>query len=105
MFHYVAQTGQRLVRVSLQLADRPTLDGYWKFNTSLQEIQDFRDQLESLVQRALEGAVTGNKWWESFKHRIRDFAIKYGRQLNLDWTKLAKSLEDKLSQVVEAGIP
>ena len=32
---------------------------------------------------------------------IRDFAIKYGRQLNLDRTKMAKSLEDKLSRAVE----
>ena len=37
------------------------------------------------------GAVTGNKWWGSLKHRIRDFAIKYGCQLNLDRTKVAKS--------------
>ena len=47
------------------------------------------------------GAVTGNKWWGSLKHRIRDFATKYGCQLNLDRTKVTKSLEDKLSQVVE----
>ena len=32
---------------------------------------------------------------------IRDFALKYGHQLNLDRTKVAKSLEDKLSRVVE----
>ena len=59
-FHYVAQTDHRRVRVSLRLADRPSLVGYWKFNTSLLEIRDFWDQLESLVQPALVGAVTGN---------------------------------------------
>ena len=47
------------------------------------------------------GAVTGNKWWGSFKHRIRDFTIKYGCQLNLDRTKVAKSLENKLSLTVD----
>ena len=51
------------------------------------------------------GAITKNKWWGSLKYRIRDFAIKYGRQLNLDGTKMAKSLEDKLSRAVEVGIP
>ena len=40
----------------------------------------------------------------SLKCRIRDFAIKYGRQMNLDKAKVAKSLEDKLSWAVE-GIP
>ena len=91
MFHYEAWTDHRLVRVSLQLAEWPSLASYWKFNSSLLEIQDFQDRLESLVQRALVGAVTENKWWGSLKHRIRDFA------------KVAKSYEDKLSQMVEGG--
>ena len=59
-FHYVAQTDHRLVSVSLQLADRPSLAGCWKFNASLLGMWDFRDRLESLVQRSLVGAVTGN---------------------------------------------
>ena len=45
--------------------------------------------------------VTRNKWWGSLKYRIRDFTIKYNRQSNLDKTKKAKSLEDRLSQVME----
>ena len=87
----------------LRLANRPSLAGYWKFNTSLLEIRDFRDRLESLIQRALVGAVTGNRWWGSLKHRIRDFATKYGRQLNLDRTKEAKSIDDRLSRAVAGG--
>ena len=102
-FHLIAWTDHKLVRVSLRLANRPSLAGYWKFNTSLLEIRDFRDRLESLIQRALVGAVTGNKWWESLKHRIRDFATKYGRQLNLDRTAEAKSIDDRLSRAVAGG--
>ena len=49
------------------------------------------------------GAVTGNRWWVSLKHRIRDFATKYGRQLNLDRTKEAKSIYDRLSRAVAGG--
>ena len=49
------------------------------------------------------GAVTGNRWWGSLKHRIRDFATKYGRQLNLDRTKEAKSIDDRLSRAVAGG--
>ena len=77
-FHLIAWTDHKLIRVSLRLANRPSLAGYWKFNTSLLEIRDFRDRLESLIQRALVGVVTGNRWWVSLKHRIRDFATKYG---------------------------
>ena len=102
-FHLIAWTDHKLVRVSLRLANRPSLAGYWKFNTSLLEIRDFRDRLESLIQRALVGAVTGNRWWGSLKHRIRDFATKYGRQLNLDRTKEAKSIDDRLSRAVAGG--
>ena len=39
--HLIAWTDHKLVRVSLQLANRPGLAGYWKFNTFLQEIRDF----------------------------------------------------------------
>ena len=102
-FHLIAWTDHKLVRVSLQLANRPSLAGYWKFNTSLLEIQDFHDRLESLIQRALVGAVTRNRWWISLKYRIRDFATKYGRQLNLDKAKEAKSIEDRLSRAVAGG--
>ena len=99
----IAWTDHKLVRVSLRLANRPSLAGYWKFNTSLLEIRDFRERLESLIKRALMRGVTGNRWWVSLKHRIRDFATKYGRQLNLDRTKEAKSIDDRLSQAVAGG--
>ena len=104
-FHLIAWTDHKLVRVSLRLANRPSLAGYWKFNTSLLEIRDFRDRPEFLIKRALVGAVTGNRWWASIKHRIRDFATNYGRQLNLDKTKEPKSIEDRLSQAVAGGTP
>ena len=105
MFHLIAWTDHELVMVSLRLAIRPSLAGYWKFNTSLLEIRDFRDRLESLIKRALVGAVTGNRWWVSLKQRIRDFATKYVRQLNLDRTKEAKTINDRLSRVVAGGTP
>ncbi len=86
-FHLIAWTDHKPIRVSLRLANRPSLAGYWKFNISLLEIRDFRDRLESLIQRALVGAVTGNRWWVSLKYRMRDFATKYGQKLKLDKAK------------------
>ena len=103
MFHLIAWTDHKRVRVSLQLANRPSLTGYWKFNTSLLEIRDFREWLESLIKQALVGAVTGKRWWVSLKHWIRDFATKYSQQLNLDRTKEAKSIDDRLSRAVAGG--
>ena len=90
---------------SLQLTNRANLAGDEKFNTSLLKIQDFRERLESLVKRALVGVVKGNRWWVSLKHRIRDFASKYGRQLNLDRTNEAKSIDGRISRVVAGGSP
>ena len=100
-FHWLGRSDHKLVRVSLRLANRPSLASYWKFDTSLLEIWDFRKRLENLIQRALVGALIGNKWWVSLKYRIRDFAIKYSQQLALDRAKKAKSLEDRLSRAVE----
>ena len=82
-FPWIGLTDHKLVRVGLWLANRPRLGGYWKFDTSLLEIRDSRERLENSIQRALVRAVTGNKWWESIKYRIRDFAIKYDQQLQL----------------------
>ena len=73
-FHLIAWTDHKLVWVSLRLGNRPSLAGYWKFSTTLMEIRDFRERLESLIKRALVGAANGNRWWVSLKHRIRDFA-------------------------------
>ena len=103
-FHWLGQTDHKLVRVSLRLANRPSLASYWKFNTSLREIWDFRVRLENLIQRTLVGAVIGNKLWASLKYRIRYFAIKYSQQLALNRAKKAKSLEDRLSRAVEGGL-
>ena len=103
--HLKALTDHKLVRINLRLANRPSLAGYWKFSISLLEIRDFRDRLESLIKRVFVRAVTRNKWLVSLEHRIRDFATKYGRKLNLDRTRKAKSIEDRLSRAVAgAGV-
>ena len=60
-FHFIGQTDHRLIWVNLRLVNRLSLVGYWKFNTSLLEIQDFLDRLEFLIQWALVGVVTGNR--------------------------------------------
>ena len=104
MFHWIGLTDHKLVSFSLQLVNRPTLAGYWKFSTSLLEIRDFWEQLETLIQRALVRGVTGIRWWGSLKCRIRGFAFKYGKQLNLDNIMKAKFLDDRLSRAAERGI-
>ena len=43
----------------MRLADRHSLAGYWKLNSSLLDIQDFHDRLKSLVQWALVGRLPG----------------------------------------------
>ena len=100
-FHWFGQSDHKLVRVSLRLANRPSLASYWKFNTSLLEIRDFWMRLENVIKWALEGAVIGNKGWAFLKYRIRDFAIKYNQQPALDRAKKANSIEDRLSRAVK----
>ena len=102
-FRLMAWTGRGLVRVGLRLADGPGLAGCWRFSASLLEVRDFRDRLESLIRRALVGAVAGSGWWGSLKHRIGDFATKCGRRLNLDGTREARSMDDGLSRAVAGG--
>ena len=56
--------------------------------------------MENLIQQAL-----GNRWWGSFKYRIRDFAIKYCQRLALDMAKTVNALDDKLTWAVDVGYP
>ena len=97
-FDYIEPTDRRIVRLSLQLRNSLSLPIYWKLSTSLLKIRDFRNRQESQIQRTLVGAVTRNRWWGSLKHSIGDFVIRHGSQLNLDRNKVAKCLEDKVSQ-------
>ena len=60
-FHLIGLADHKLVSVTSRFANKPGIAGYWKFNTSLLKIRDFRDRLESLIKRALVGAVTGNR--------------------------------------------
>ena len=56
---WLAWTDHTLVRVSMRLVNWPRLAGYRKFNTSLLEIRDSRNRLESVVQRPLLGQLQG----------------------------------------------
>ena len=58
-FHWLGRTNHKLVRISLRLVNRPSLAHYWKLNTSLVEIWDFQRRLETLIQRALVGGLSG----------------------------------------------
>ena len=104
-FKYLGRSDHKLVMARLRLSDRPKMATYWKLNSSLLELEDFRKKLGELVQRELVGAVTGNKWWISLKHKIRTFAVKYSQQLALDKATAEKSIEDKLHRAVAGGIP
>ena len=55
MSHWLGLADHKLVRVSLRLANRPSLAGYWKLYTSILEIGDFLEWLETLIQRVLGG--------------------------------------------------
>ena len=83
-FHWLGRSDHKLVRVSLRLANRPSLASYWKFNTSLLEMWDFRKRLENLIQRALVRVVIGNKWWVSLK---LSRAVEGGDSIAIDLAK------------------
>ena len=43
--------------------------------------------------------VSGNKLWEALLYRIRDFAINYEREFNLDNIKIANSIDYRIAWV------
>jgi len=105
VFHLYAWSDHKLLTVALRLNDRPRLVSYWKLNTSVFGIRDYRERLAILLQRALVGAVIGNKWWADLKFRIKDFTIKYCQRLALDKAAKVKAIEDKISRALDGGDP
>lgn len=73
----------------MALGARPRMAGYWKFNLSFLDRQDFRQQLIRLVQQEL---MVGR-----LKDSIRSFTTEYSQQLILDKAKKEKALKDSLS--------
>ena len=104
-FLLLGHADHKLVLARLLLGTRASLANYWKFNSSILESVDFCKKLEGFIQRALVGAVLGNKWWVSLKCRIRTFTIKYCQQLASDKAKVRKSLEDRISRTAVGGTP
>ena len=103
-FHLLGHSDHKLVMARLNLSARPKLAGYWKFNSTLLELEDYRLKVTELIQRALVGAVTGSKWWVSLKAKIRRFSVQYSQRLALDKAKAKKRLEDKMTRAVEGGV-
>ena len=104
-FEWVGQSDHKLVMARLRISKTPKLDSYWKFNSSLLKIRDFRDKLEELIQKNLVGAVTGSRWWVSLKRKIRDFTVKYSQQLAIDKAEAVKATQDSLTRAVAGGNP
>ena len=64
MFRYVACTDHRFVRVRLWLDNRPSLTGYWKFNTLLTGDVGLLGPAGILSSVGISGGGgTWNKWW------------------------------------------
>lgn len=57
-FHSIIYSDHTLVRLRINLYKaKPKMAEYWKFNTSLLNVKDFRDQLLLTMQRELTGFV------------------------------------------------
>ena len=94
----------RLVWVNIKLDSvNVRRSGYWKFNTSLLRDENFQNQLELILKRELTGAITGNRWWDKLKCKIRSFAADYSRRLNLARLAEQRTLDARLDRAVKAG--
>ena len=97
-------TDHRLVRARINLTDRPSLAGYWKFNLSFLKSENFRDQLEGVVRGWLGGGPSlGNRRWAKLKAEIRTFSVRYGQELALIKAEEKKSLEALEIEAVAGG--
>ena len=79
------------------------MSGLRKFNSSLLDEKDFRDQLELMLKWELMAAIIANKWWGKLKDRIRSFAVEYSKRLNLDKIAKQRLIEDKPDRMVKVG--
>lgn len=80
--HSVVYLDHRLVQVRIKFdKSNVRMAGYWKFNISLLNGRDIRDQLLLIIQRKLTGTVFENKWWGHLKDTIYDKATNMAAKL------------------------
>lgn len=101
-FHSLGRLDHKLVMAHFNLSTRPKLARYWKLNTFLLAMQDFRDKVTEIIRRTLMGTI---KWWVSTKAKIRRFSIQYSQCLAQNKVRAKKHLEDRLTWAVAGGIP
>ena len=88
--------------VSLTLQGNPISHGrgYWKFNNSHLSSEEFTDGVRSIISEVLSGSFDSyNGAWDTIKFRVKDHAIRHGK--NTKKYKLAerKLIMDKMDDI------
>ena len=84
-FEPYEDSNNKVFRVFIRLDKaKRRMSNYWKFNSSLLDEKDFRNQLELILKWELLVDICGNSCWANNKDNFRTFAADYSRRLKLD---------------------
>ena len=74
--------------------------GYWKFNNSLLDSENFCSDVKQTIESTLEQDF--NSWggvWDTIKFKIKDVAIKYGKKRKSEFLESKRRLETRISEL------
>ena len=77
--------------------------GYWKFNLTLLEDENYRNEIEQMIKEVSEQQNDIILRWEIIKMSARGISIKYGSRLKKSRNLKIDALEKKLKQTVKCA--
>lgn len=98
-------TDHKLVTLKLgQQHNKPGIRGYWKFNNSLLNDEEFNDGIKGLVKEIFTDCNDGYKQkWEFFKYKARLIATKRCRVIKARRNKLETELMQHLNRLTKTN--
>lgn len=98
-------TDHKLVTVKLgQQHNKPGIRGYWKFNNSLLNDEEFNDGIKELVKEIFTDCNDGFKQkWEFFKYKARLIATERCRVIKARRNKLETELMQHLNRLTKTN--
>ena len=74
--------------------------GYWKFNTNLLRNKDYCSKIKEIINEieATESINNICKKWEYVQYKVREFSIKFSKELNKKRQKEENNLFYEISQ-------
>lgn len=93
-----AFSDHRMIILEIRPCNKPKGMGFWKFQTSLLQRQDFCDKINEIIEQTVRDSedLRPDLKWEFLKLKIREYSIRFAKELKQEYSCLEAELETRL---------